>query len=61
MKKVIGEKKDYGASLIVPRELRNRIRVHCATHSLWIGKFVTTVITDYLDNFEGKNTDKNEQ
>ena len=56
MKKVTGEKKDYGASLIVPRELRNRIRVHCATHSLWIGKFVTTVITDYLDNFDKTNS-----
>ena len=56
MKKVIGEKKDYGASLIVPRELRNRIRVHCATHSLCNSKFVTTVITDYLDNFDKTNS-----
>lgn len=61
MKKVIGLSKKHGASLRVHSDVRDRIKEHCKTNSLWVGKFVEKVITDYLDNFEGKNTDKNEQ
>ena len=53
MKKVIGQSKKHGATLRVHSDVRDRIKEHCKTNSLWVGKFVETVITDYLDSFYG--------
>jgi len=58
MKKVIGQSKKHGATLRVHSDVRDRIKEHCKTNSLWVGKFVETVITDYLDNFDNINADK---
>ena len=56
MKKVIGLSKKHGASLRVHSDVRDRIKEHCKTNSLWVGKFVEKVITDYLDNFDKTNS-----
>ena len=56
MKKVIGLSKKHGASLRVHSDVRDRIKEHCKINSLWVGKFVETVITDYLDNFDKNNS-----
>ena len=52
MKKVIGVSKQTGATLRVHSDVRDRIKQHCVNNSLWVGKFVETVITDYLDKFD---------
>lgn len=58
MKKVIGESKNEGATLRVHVTVRDRIKEHCVNNKLWVGKFVETVITDYLDNFDKNNNNE---